>query len=173
MGFLPKHYASEIDFERQLGKFKAETEPKLVYKDKEFVFRKSFEEMLADFRLHQPQMLVNEKGESKLIPYDWTIYYLRKKALSQRIEKEELAWILLNFNQKRGYYQLREEDEEATDKKEYVLSLRVIQIDEGENDKKNDKKKMVRHNFREWVGVLCYIFFGTSMAKYGKGIFSN
>lgn len=96
--------------------------------------------MLADFRQHQPHILVNEKGESKRIPYDWTIYYLRKKALSQRIEKEELAWILLNFNQKRGYYQLRGEDEEATDKKEYVISLRVIQIVKGENDKKNDKK---------------------------------
>ena len=28
------------------------------------------------------------------------------------ISKEELAWILLNFNQKRGYYQLRGEEEE-------------------------------------------------------------
>jgi CRISPR-associated endonuclease Csn1 len=40
---------------------------------------------------------------------------LRKKALTQKIEKEELAWLLLHFNQKRGYYQLRgEEDEDAT-----------------------------------------------------------
>jgi CRISPR-associated endonuclease Csn1 len=40
---------------------------------------------------------------------------LRKKALSQKIEKQELAWIILSFNQKRGYYQLRgEEDEETT-----------------------------------------------------------
>lgn len=61
--------------------------------------------------MHQPQILKNEKGEDKLVPYDWTIYYLLK-ALSQKIEKEELAWILLNFNQKRGYYQLRGEEEE-------------------------------------------------------------
>ena len=63
--------------------------------------------MISDFKTHKPQILKNEKGEDKLVPYDWTIYYLRKKALSQKIEKEELAWILLNFNQKRGYYQLR------------------------------------------------------------------
>ena len=43
---------------------------------------------------------------------DWTIYYLRKKGLTSKISKEELAWILLNFNQKRGYYQLRGEEEE-------------------------------------------------------------
>jgi hypothetical protein len=34
-------------------------------------------------------------------------YYLRKKALSHKITKEELAWLILNFNQKRGYYLLR------------------------------------------------------------------
>lgn len=42
---------------------------------------------------------------------------MRKKALSQEIEKEELAWILLNFNQKRGYYQLRGEEEEENPNK--------------------------------------------------------
>ncbi len=56
-------------------------------------------------------------GENQKIPYDWTIYYLRKKALSRKIDKEELAWILLNFNQKRGYYQLRGEEEEENSNK--------------------------------------------------------
>lgn len=31
MGFLPEHYTDEIDFKKRLGKFKKETEPKLVY----------------------------------------------------------------------------------------------------------------------------------------------
>jgi CRISPR-associated endonuclease Csn1 len=35
--------------------------------------------MLSDFKMHQPQILKNEKDEDKLVPYDWTIYYLRKK----------------------------------------------------------------------------------------------
>lgn len=115
LNFLPEHYALQIDFEKRFGKFKVETEPKLVYNNNDFIFKSSFEEMLLDFKKHQPQVLKNEKDEDKLVPYDWTIYYLRKKALSQKIEKGELAWILLNFNQKRGYYQLRgEEDEDAT-----------------------------------------------------------
>lgn len=129
LGFLPEHYASQIDFEKRFGKFKEETEPKLVYDNKNFVFKKSFEEMLKDFKKHRPQDLINEKGVEKLIPYDWTIYYLRKKALSQKIEKEELAWILLNFNQKRGYYQLRgEEEEENPNKKIEFYSLRILDV---------------------------------------------
>lgn len=87
MGFLPQHYASQIDFKKRFGKFKEELEPKLVYNNKEFIFKESFEEMLVDFRKHQFQILEN----GKKVPYDWLIYYLRKKALSQKIEKEELA----------------------------------------------------------------------------------
>lgn len=138
--FLPEHYASQIDFEKRLGKFRKETEPKLAYKNKGFIFKTSFKEMLDDFRQHQPQILINEKGEPKLVPYDWTIYYLRKKALTEKIEKEELAWIILNFNVKRGYFQLRGEDDDSDDKREYVKSLKVIQIEKGEKDKKQNSK---------------------------------
>jgi CRISPR-associated endonuclease Csn1 len=117
LGFLPKHYSNEIDFKERLGQYYEESEPKIAYrineetKKFEFIFKNSFEEMLEDFKMHQPKLLEN----GKKIPFDWTIYYLRKKALSKKIENEELAWLLLNFNQKRGYYQLRgEEDEDAT-----------------------------------------------------------
>ncbi|MBR5690066.1 MAG: type II CRISPR RNA-guided endonuclease Cas9, partial [Prevotella sp.] len=110
MGFLPEHFACQID---EFGKFINHGEPKLAWrKDEqgkfEFVFNDSFEEMLKEFALHQPQLV----ADGKKVPYDWTIYYLRKKALTQKITKEELAWILLQFNQKRGYYQLRGEEEE-------------------------------------------------------------
>lgn len=148
MGFLPEHYANQIDFQKRYGKFFEEKEPKLPWRENsdkkfDFIFNKSFEEMLDDFRIHQPEILSrkNRKGESAKIPYDWTIYFLRKKALSQKIEKEEMAWILLNFNQKRGYYQLRGEDNDLTTNiKEYVELLKVVQIEKGEKDKKNDKK---------------------------------
>ncbi|MEY8759454.1 type II CRISPR RNA-guided endonuclease Cas9 [Chryseobacterium tongliaoense] len=125
LSFLPVHYASQIDFERRFGKFKAETEPKLVYDGNEFIFKASFEEMLSDFKKHQPQLLENNRK----IPYDWTIYYLRKKALTQKIKKEELAWILLNFNQKRGYYQLRgEEEDENPNKLVEFYSLKIMDV---------------------------------------------
>lgn len=127
--FLPEHFANEIDFEKRFGKFKSDNEPKIAYNSDGFVFKNSFEEMLFDFKVHQPQILKNEKGEDKLVPYDWTIYYLRKKALSQKIEKEELAWILLNFNQKRGYYQLRgEEEEENPNKLVEFYSLKIVEV---------------------------------------------
>jgi CRISPR-associated endonuclease Csn1 len=143
LGFLPNHYAAQIDFEKRLGQYIPETEPKLAYNNRDFLFKPSFEEMLKDFKANQPSLLnkKNLKAEDAKIPYDWTIYYLRKKALTQKIKKEELAWILLNFNQKRGYYQLRGEDEDsASNINEYVERLNVVQIEKGEPDKKNNKK---------------------------------
>ncbi|MGI5976051.1 MAG: type II CRISPR RNA-guided endonuclease Cas9 [Paludibacter sp.] len=153
MGFLPQHYANEIDFEHRLGQFKKDKEPKIAYRKNsngkfEFIFQKSFEEMVADFRETQPQLFyIKPNGEETKIPYDWTIYYLRKKALSQKIEKEELAWILLNFNQKRGYYQLRGEDDEKNNIKEYCALLKVVSVEKGEKDKKNDNKTWYKMTF--------------------------
>lgn len=125
LNFLPNHFSNQIDFESRLGKFKGETEPKLVYDGKTFLFQESFNEMLSDFSQIHPELVKN----NKLIPYDWTIYYLRKKALSGKIKKEELAWIILNFNQKRGYYQLRgEEEEENPNKLVEFYSLKVVDV---------------------------------------------
>jgi CRISPR-associated endonuclease Csn1 len=153
LSFLPEHYASQIDFEKCLGKFKQESEPKLAYKNKEFIFKMSFNEMLADFHQYLPQILVNEKGVPKLIPYDWTIYFLRKKALTKKIEKEELAWIILNFNQKRGYYQLRGEEEEEDNPNKLVEfhSLRITDIiaDETQKNKTDVWYSLVLEN--GWV----------------------
>ena len=140
MGFLPKHYDEMIDFENHPGKFLPETEPKIAWSKNdegkyEFIFKKSFEEMMADFKANQPELLT----DGKKVPYDWTIYYLRKKALTQKIEKEELAWILLNFNQKRGYYQLRgeEEDEENPNKSIEYHALKVTHVEADEAEKTN------------------------------------
>jgi CRISPR-associated endonuclease Csn1 len=144
LGFLPEHYAAQIDFDKHFGQFLDEKEPKLAWKEIEkegkttfeFIFKKSFEEMLVDFSKHQPQLL----EKNKKIPYDWTIYYLRKKALTEKIEKEELAWLLLNFNQKRGYYQLRGEDEEDINPNKLVEfhSLLVVDVTADEPQKGKD-----------------------------------
>lgn len=127
--FLPFHYSNQIDFKKRFGKFIPDHEPKLAYSKDGFLFKNSFEEMLSKFRKTQPLFLKNKNGEDALIPYDWTIYYLRKKALKEKIKKEELAWIILNFNQKRGYYQLRGEEEENTSNKLIEFhSLKIIDI---------------------------------------------
>lgn len=126
LGFLPEHYREKIDFDKHLGQFKEEV--KFNYKPSdngkhEFLFMDSFKEMVEDF---------NAKGINNNVPYDWTIYYLRDKALTKKIGKQELAWVLLNFNQKRGYYQLRGEEEAEDDNKSFeVLKVDRV-VDSGE-----------------------------------------
>lgn len=123
LGFLPEHYAAAIDFEQRKGQFLPEQEPKLPYSAGEFLFAESFQEMLSEFRENQPEW------KDRKIPYDWTVYYLRKKALTKKIQKQELAWILLQFNRKRGYAQVRgEEEEETPDKKVEFHELKVVAV---------------------------------------------
>lgn len=132
MGFLPEHYSSKLD---RYGKFIDDSEPKIPWKRNEFgkyefLFIDSFNEMLCEFQELYPDIK---------IPYDWTIYYLRKKALSQRLTKEELAWILLQFNQKRGYYQLRgEDDNEDKTKDVKFYALKVVKVEPTDDKKGND-----------------------------------
>jgi len=176
LGFLPPHYADQIDFEKFFGQFKKGKEPKLVYrKDDEgnyhFIFQESFNEMVAEFK---------SSGQDIKIPYDWTIYYLRKKALSKRVSKEELAWILLNFNQKRGYYQLRgEEEENSKDKVEefYALNVADVQATEDINAKGTwynvilDNGWIYRRQSKEalfdWKGKIKEFIVTTTLDKDG------
>ena len=140
LGFLPPHYDKQIDFSKRYGKFIGDIEPKIAYNEGKFLFMDSFQEMLSDFKSHQPTLFYTKKnGEESKIPYDWTIYYLRKKALSQKISKEELAWIILNFNQKRGYYQLRGEEEIENPNKEVTYySLMVTEVTTEAPNKKGE-----------------------------------
>ena len=176
LGFLPKHFEAQID---KYGKIFNNCEPHLPwYKGVDgemvFLFKDSFNEMLADFADNQPQFV----ADGKKVPYDWTIYYLRKKALSQRITKEELAWILLQFNQKRGYYQLRGEDEEQEDKLVEFLAQKVVSV-EATNEKKGDE---IWYNVRlengmiyrrtskeplDWVGKVKEFIVTTDLEKDG------
>lgn len=135
--FLPCHYADKLD---RYGHFLKNEEPQIAWCKNsmgkpEFLFQESFNEMLEDFQLNHPQLA----ADGKRIPYDWTIYYLRKKALTERISKEELAWILLNFNQKRGYYQLRSEEDESNKNKliEYH-ALKVVSVEDSGDRKGKD-----------------------------------
>lgn len=131
LGFLPPHYAKELNRYGQLNKG---AEPKLAWSTENgksvFLFQPSFVEMTREFAIAQPQLVAN----GKKIAYDWTIYYLRKKALTQPVTKHELAWILLQFNQKRGYNQARgEEDETKANEKKELKTLKVVEVrDTGE-----------------------------------------
>lgn len=133
LNFLPEHYSKDLN---RYGQIIKGLEPKIAWKKNdlgayEFLFNESFNEMLEDFKQNQPQMTK--------VPYDWTIYYLRKKALTKKITKEELSWLLHNFNQKRGYNQLRGEDEE-NEKKQSVefYQLKVIRVEATDQKKKDE-----------------------------------
>ena len=127
MGFLPQHYAEALT---RYGKFKSGVECRLPWgKDNDgrplFLFAESYNEMLQMFRQEHPEMM----AAGMKIPYDWTIYYLRRKALHEAISGQELAWIILNFNQKRGYYQTRgEETEVDKTKEEKYYALKVVDV---------------------------------------------
>ena len=127
LGALPDHYNLDIDFTNnkgeKCGQFKPYKEPKLAYLPKqkgqkaEFLFKESYQEMLDELGLE------NKKG--KRIPYDWTLYYLRQKALEKEISIEELAWVLLSYNQKRGYEKTEVEDK-STKENEVVEKLDLM-----------------------------------------------
>ena len=151
LGFLPEHYAQEIGWNKNdpktYGKFIDNHEPKLAWSPEnehfQFLFMDSFHQMLEEFRQINPDFVQN----GKKIPLDWTIYYLRKKALTQKISKEELAWIILNFNQKRGYYQLRGEDDEdgtkTTKTKKVFITSKIINITDTRKEYKGLKILLV------------------------------
>ncbi|WP_334127080.1 type II CRISPR RNA-guided endonuclease Cas9, partial [Empedobacter brevis] len=123
---LPEHYKLAIEFEnekgKRSGKFKKGTEEKLAYyKDDngkfQFLFKDAYYQMENDFKKKYPEMFYRKKnGNETKIPYDWTLYYLRHKAVTDKkfeLTKEQLAWITLSFNQKRGYEKVIGQDEKA------------------------------------------------------------
>lgn len=143
MGFLPEHYLNCLD---KYGKLIPGTEPKIEWGEvngqKVFLFEDTFREMVEEFRKKQPSIAESEQKVS----HDWLIYYLRKKALTQAVSKYELAWILLNFNQKRGYNQ-RESSESNEEKIEQFYTLEVLDIKEtGEKKGKKIEYQVIFKN---------------------------
>ena len=176
IGALPEHYLKCIDFENKKGKFIDNVEVKLNYVEItpnrfEFIFKDSFYEMAKEFAAN---------GQETKIPYDWTLYYLRKKALSQKISLQELAWILLNFNQKRGYYQLRgeEADEDKTKLIEFH-ALKVVSVIGEEPNSKNEiwynvdlengwvYRRKSKNPLNDWVGKMKEFIVTTTLNEDG------
>lgn len=121
---LPPHYKLSIEFEnkkgKRSGKFLKGKEVKLAFQKNEnekdqFLFMDAYKKMEADFKLRQPELFYQKKNSKVTqIPYDWTLHYLRHKAVTDpsfELTKEQLAWITLSFNQKRGYEKVIGQDE--------------------------------------------------------------
>ena len=142
---LPVHYKIEIDFEKnekKCGQFKEGKEPKMSYlptknleNKYDFYYEEAFNDMIEDLQKVNPE-IKNEK--KKRVPKDWTIYFLRNKAMSEKISLEELAWVLLSYNQKRGTDLIEIENEnEKSDEIKEQLDLKVIKV-EPKNDINGD-----------------------------------
>ncbi|MGE4288252.1 MAG: type II CRISPR RNA-guided endonuclease Cas9 [Salinivirgaceae bacterium] len=190
LGFLPEHYVNAIDFENKLGQFYNDNEIKLNYKpvennsnrSYEFLFKQSFSEMVAEFKEKHPELFYKKaNGEETKIPYDWTIYYLRTKALNQKITEQELAWLILNFNQKRGYYQLRGEEEETDNTRlEEFYSLMVSNVEESEDKNANGTwynvilengwvyRRQSKESLDDWIGKTKEFIVTTQLDENGN-----
>jgi len=184
LGYLPQHYSACIGWDiehdkKHFGNFLEGKEPKIAWQPNEdgsydFLFKKSFEEMLTDFRKNHPEI--------KKVPYDWTLYYLRQKALSEPITNEELAWIILNFNQKRGYNQLRDEvDIRPKSKKEEFVRLKVKSVVADESSKGKNTwysisfensdiiyRRQSKTSLDNWVGTTRGLIVSTDLDAQGN-----
>jgi CRISPR-associated endonuclease Csn1 len=120
-----------------------------------FKFQDSYQKMRSEFSAVHPDL--------KEISHDWTIYYLRKKALTERISNQELAWLILQFNVKRGYFQLRGDNDLDTDNSKYFVADIVDNIEDAEDDLKGRKLLMIHlrngivgeyrsREIPEWIG---------------------
>ncbi len=87
-----------------------------------------------------------ELFEMENVPQDWLVYFIRAKAIKEKIELKEMARLLYHFNQRRGYKNVRGEDseEEITEEKfplkeKKIETCIVTQLKESEEKKKNYK----------------------------------
>lgn len=115
-------------------------------------FPENFKNQPADFRFDINQHLPlsaetkeeahKEFGTDK-VSDDWLVYYLRKKALTQKITLQELARIIYMLNQRRGFKSSRKEikiqedtEEEKWPKYEkWIEILKIESITESAKDK--------------------------------------
>ncbi|MEE9371868.1 MAG: type II CRISPR RNA-guided endonuclease Cas9, partial [Saprospiraceae bacterium] len=100
-----------------------------------FKFEASYQEMVEIFKSRYPSL----KG----VPRGWTIYYLRQKALSEKISKEELAWVIMQFNTKRGYNQLRGDTETDTVIDKRFVSDLVVKINVSDEEVRGKMKMII------------------------------
>lgn len=167
---LPDHYTVNIDFDKR-GQFKKNTEPKVAYYldengDNQFYFMDSYREMEKDFKKTQSDLfyakpIKNNLGEvigrkPTKIPFDWTLYYLRQKALNEKISLEELAWVVLSYNQKRGYEAVRGTDEEGLSDVEVVVKEVLLVKKIYEKDKTFYKVTLGDENQDEKTNFFTY-----------------
>lgn len=176
LGFLPEHYANALDRYGKLDENSNATIAWMPASDgkRSFLFMKSFHEMVSIFKRNDIQC--------NRIPLDWTLYYLRDKALREPISKFELAWVLHSFNQKRGYNQSRDEikEKDKSKKVEYVCDT-VVNVEPSNEKRKGKPSYLVTFengiqytteasDASSWVGKEKEFILTTKLDKAGNPI---
>lgn len=141
LSMLPEHYKLDIEFFDEKGKRSGKIikgrEPKMAYYTdekgkKQFYFKEAYREMEEEFKTAHPDIFRTNRhtNRQKRIPYDWTLFYLRKKALAYQLSREELAWVIMSFLQKRGYEKVMGEDEKEQKEGELseVINAKVVSV---------------------------------------------
>ena len=133
LSILPNDYAINIDFTNEKGKrsgsFKTCKEPKLAYDShNRFLFTESYDEMCREFSKQHPTLIKEKNGKLSGIPKDWTLFYLRKKALTSQISENELSWVIMSFLQRRGYEPVVGVDDEGIKKDKDEQSFKEDKI---------------------------------------------
>lgn len=174
LGLLPEHYARRLD---RYGHLPEEDTPRIAWgKDAagqwKFLFQADFDGMVAEFRRQHPDL--------KNVPYDWTLYFLRKRALEAPLEPAALAWVLHSFNRKRGYSLTREEMAgQSEDKRREYKKLRVERVVEAGKGRRGAMEYEIHleggqiflHGARikpDWVGKIVEAVVETEVDKNGK-----
>lgn len=123
--------------------------------------------------LLQAKIAFKPKDDTKIYN-DWIIYFLRNKALSEKITLQELARILYHFNQRRGFKSGRKDNKEVKEisevkypiRNEWVEVVKVESVTELNSDngftffellltnlENNYKVKIRRKTKPDWEGL--------------------
>lgn len=130
---------------------------------------------------------VKNKNGKLSVSIDWVVYYLRKKALKEKISMNELVRIIYMMNQRRGFRSSRKDKKGDEEKKteKWVEILKVESVDEKQHEitEKNFKKqfskiyiiKAGKHTWEEkrinrpdWIGKELNFLITKETLKSGE-----
>ncbi|MCX7649102.1 MAG: hypothetical protein N2050_00935 [Flavobacteriales bacterium] len=127
LGWVPDHFP--LDDPKKI---------KELTKENQGIFKFNFNDYLplSDETLNEVKNILG-KNENGKIPIDWSIYYLRKKALTKKITIPELVRIIYLFNQRRGFKSSRKD---LREEKDYLSYEEFLHSMASNSDKKIDNE---------------------------------
>ena len=109
--------------------------------------------------------ITNKKGELTLLN-DWIIYYLRTKALTEKISLAELGRVIYHFNQRRGFKSSRKANKEEIDideskskgREKYIAILRIEGVEDSSEKVRDYKVFTVTAMTSNEEVIIAYVY---------------